>query len=155
MKEYRWPMESLLTVKYDFGGLITFLFDSPTSLFCSWWGPLCVVSETVAPQSKLWKGLVSLPGKPGHNTGGRHDSVLTWRVPWESGIKCTFFVLWNQLCSADKPCQCNPDVWVQGRMSETPYFMIYTFTAIWHQHVSQTPTWKDFCVSSIVIYRQC
>ena len=54
------------------------------------WAPLCVVSETVALQEQALKGAVSLPGKSGHNAGGRHDSILTPRVPWELGLKCTF-----------------------------------------------------------------
>ena len=44
-----------------------------------------MVSEPVAPQEQALKGLVSLPGKPGKNAGGKHASTLTPRVPVGSG----------------------------------------------------------------------
>ena len=49
-------------------------------------------------ESRLWKGLVSLPGKPGKNAGGGHEPTLTLRVPM--GIRPEMYILSFEACFA-------------------------------------------------------
>ena len=121
---------------------------------CGCVGDYSVVLETV----DLWEQALKGAGKCPRKT--------RWKRRWQAWSDSdtegsrgnhawdVHFVLWSLLCPAIS-CRHNPDVWVQGIRSEAPCFMIYAFTTIWCLHVSQIPTWKDFCVFSIVIYREC